>query len=61
LNTAFIKGDKSKQFENFSIKYMRGAEPIMKLLDADGNVVEELNIQKWDTDTITEFLTEHIS
>jgi len=55
--SAFIKSDKSKQFENFSVKYVRGADPVIKLLDAEESVVEELNIEKWDTDTITEYLT----
>ena len=57
---AFIRGDKSRKFPNLSVKYMRGAEPVIKLLDADGEVADELNIQKWDTDTIDEFLTQHL-
>lgn len=57
---AFIKGEKSKQFENFTVKYVRGAEPVIKLMDAEGEVLEELNIQKWDTNTIEEFLQEHL-
>jgi len=59
--SAFIKSDKPKEYENLSVKYVRGAEPTIKLLDSEGNVLEELNIQKWDTNTIIEFLNEHIS
>jgi len=58
---AFIRGDKSKKFPNLSVKYTRGAEPVIKLLDAAGEEVDELNIQKWDTDTIDEFLTAHLA
>jgi hypothetical protein len=35
---------------------VRGADPTIKLLSDDGDVQEELNIEKWDTDTIKEFL-----
>ncbi|CAG2113804.1 unnamed protein product [Medioppia subpectinata] len=58
---AFIRGDKSKKFPNLSVKYMRGADPVIKLLDAAGEEVDELNIQKWDTDTIDEFLEQHLA
>lgn len=49
---AFIRGDMSKKFSNLKIKFVRGITPILKLLDEKHNVVDELNIQKWDTDTI---------
>jgi len=39
---------------------MRGADPVIKLVSGDGEVGEELSIQKWDTDTIEEFLREHL-
>lgn len=42
----------SKKFSNLKIKFVRGITPILKLLDEKHNVVDELNIQKWDTDTI---------
>ena len=57
---AFVKSDLPNSFSGFSVKYVRGADPVIKLLDADGNVQEELSIQKWDTDTITDFLKEHL-
>lgn len=57
---AFVRGPKHKQFPNLSIKYLRGADPIIKLMDDRGEVQEELSIKKWDTDTIEEFLFEHL-
>ncbi|KAL5483813.1 hypothetical protein EMCRGX_G020228 [Ephydatia muelleri] len=59
-NTAFIKGDKSKQF-NVEIKYKKGADPVLSLLDESRTVVDTLAIDKWDTDTLVEFLTERLS
>ena len=35
---------------------MRGADPIIKLLDEDEEVAEELAISKWNTDSVEEFL-----
>jgi len=55
-----VRGDRSKSFPGLSVKYVRGADPVIKLLDSDGNSQEELSIQKWDTDTVIEFLTEHL-
>lgn len=53
---AFIRGDMSKKFSNLKIKFVRGITPILKLLDEKHNVVDELNIQKWDTDTIQVYI-----
>lgn len=58
---AFVKSSRPDQFPNLSIKYLRGADPVIKLVDDGGEVQEELNIKKWDTDTIEEFLREHLS
>ncbi len=57
---AFVKSDKPKQFPNFSIKYIRAAYPTIKLMNAGGEVVDELSIDKWDTNTIEEFLHQHL-
>jgi len=57
---AFVKSDKSKDFPNLTIKYVRGAEPVIKLIESGGDVEEEMSIQKWDTDTIKDFLREHL-
>nr|CAH0112936.1 unnamed protein product [Daphnia galeata] len=60
LEVSFIKSDKARGFPNLSIKYVRGADPIIKLLDADGAVQEELAIDKWNTDSVEEFLKMHL-
>ncbi|XP_053208996.1 selenoprotein F-like [Panonychus citri] len=57
---AFIKSDRPKQYENLTVKWVRGTLPTMKLLDENGNLAEELSLTKWDTDTVTEFLDEHL-
>jgi len=35
---------------------VRGADPIIKLLDEDEEVAETLAIDKWNTDSVEEFL-----
>ena len=60
LLPAFIKSDKARGFPNLKVKYVRGADPIIKLLDADGAVQEELAIDKWNTDSVEEFLKMHL-
>lgn len=57
---AFIKSDRPAKFPNLSIKYLRGADPIVKLLDKNDNVVETLSITKWNTDTVEEFFETHL-
>ena len=44
-------------FRNLVTKNVRGAAPRLKLLDDTDQVVELLNIEKWDTDTVAEFLS----
>lgn len=39
---------------------MRGLDPIVKLLNDDGEVVEVLSITKWNTDTVEEFFETHL-
>jgi hypothetical protein len=43
-----------------TVNYVRGADPTIKLLSDDGDVIEEMNIEKWNTDTIVEFLNTHL-
>ncbi|CAB1325903.1 unnamed protein product [Coregonus sp. 'balchen'] len=52
--------DKPKMFKGLQIKYVRGADPILKLLDDNGNIAEELSILKWNTDSVEEFLSEKL-
>lgn len=42
--------------QGLTVHYVRGADPTIKLLSEAGEVQEELNIEKWNTDTIAEFL-----
>lgn len=53
---AFIKGDRPERYPGLTIKYVRGADPIIKLLDDEEDVIETLAIDKWNTDSVEEFL-----
>ncbi|XP_067643264.1 selenoprotein F [Eurosta solidaginis] len=57
---AFIKSGRPAKYSNLQIKYMRGLDPTVKLLDAKGNVQETLSITKWNTDTVDEFFDTHL-
>ncbi|XP_046387770.1 selenoprotein F [Ischnura elegans] len=57
---AFIKSDRPAKYPNLQIKYVRGLDPIIKLMDAEGNVQEVLAIDKWNTETVDEFLRTHL-
>ena len=48
------------RYPGLTIKYVRGKDPIIKLLDEDDDVVEELAIDKWNTDSVEEFLDTYI-
>lgn len=56
--SAFID-HQSKQLTNFKVKYVKGAGPVIKLYGDSGDE-EEVNIEKWDQDTIVQFLDEKI-
>ncbi|KAJ8038218.1 Selenoprotein F [Holothuria leucospilota] len=60
-NDSFVKSDRPHQFPNLQIKYKKGADPILKFLDADDNVAEVMSIEKWNTDTVEEFLQQHLT
>lgn len=57
---AFVKSDKPQQFPGLTVRYMRGADPVIKLLDDDRQVVETLAIDKWNTDSVEEFFKERL-
>lgn len=57
---AFVKSDRPNQFPGLTIRYIRGADPMIKLLDESKNVVETLGIEKWDTDTVEAFFKERL-
>jgi len=58
---AFIKSERVNDWPGLRINYVRGADPYIKLLNDDGDMVEMLNIEKWNTDTIIEFLNERLA
>lgn len=55
-----MKSDKPQQFPGLTVRYMRGADPVIKLLDDDRQVVETLAIDKWNTDSMEEFFKERL-
>ncbi|KAK9695936.1 Sep15/SelM redox domain [Popillia japonica] len=57
---AFIKSDRPSKFPNLQIKYIRGLDPIIKLYDKDGFLKETVAIEKWNTDSVEEFLNTHL-
>ncbi|XP_050303746.1 selenoprotein F [Anthonomus grandis grandis] len=57
---AFIKSDRPGKFPNLQIKYVRGLDPIIKLYDKDGHLQETVAIEKWNTDSVDEFLSTHL-
>jgi len=57
---AFIKSDRPKAFPNLTIKYVRGKDPTVLLLDENEDVQEVLSVEKWDTDNIEDFFNEKL-
>ncbi|XP_023018475.1 selenoprotein F [Leptinotarsa decemlineata] len=57
---AFIKSHRPSLFPNLQIKYVRGLDPIIKLYDKDGHLQETVAIEKWNTDSVEEFLNTHL-
>lgn len=55
-----MKSDRPSQYPGLNVKYVRGADPIIKLMDENKQVVETLSIEKWNTDSVEEFLNEHL-
>jgi len=53
---AFIKSERPARYPGLTIKYVRGADPVIKLLDEEEDVAETLAIDKWNTDSVEEFL-----
>ncbi len=57
---AFVKSDRPNQFPGLSVKYKKGADPVIKLLNDKREVLETLSIEKWNTDSVEEFLNERL-
>ncbi|KTF73678.1 hypothetical protein cypCar_00040578 [Cyprinus carpio] len=49
-----------KLYPGAILEYVRGSDPVLKLLDDNGNIAEELSILKWNTDSVEEFLSEKL-
>lgn len=58
---AFIKSDRPQKFKNLQIKYVRGLDPVIKLYNAENKVEDVLDIHKWNTDSVDEFLQTHLA
>uniref|UniRef100_A0A915EPZ9 Selenoprotein F n=1 Tax=Ditylenchus dipsaci TaxID=166011 RepID=A0A915EPZ9_9BILA len=55
--TAFIRGEMKDQWgSKLKIRHVRGVLPTISLKGEDGQTAKSLNVEKWDTNTITEFL-----
>lgn len=57
---AFVKSERPNQFPGLTVRYVRGADPVLKLLNDRKEVAEELSIEKWNTDSVEEFLAERL-
>jgi hypothetical protein len=57
---AFVKSEKVNRFPSLSVKYVRGADPSVKLYTEDGTLAQTLGIDKWNTDTLEEFLADKL-
>lgn len=57
---AFVRSDRPAKFPNLRINFVRGADPILKLHDENNDVKEVLSIEKWNTDSVEEFLNERL-
>jgi hypothetical protein len=55
-----VKSDRPNQFPGLSVKYVRGADPVIKLLNERKEVVDTLSIEKWNTDSMEEFFSERL-
>lgn len=54
---AFIENfENSKQFPNLKFQHIFGINPRLKLYDEHNHMLKQMDIHKWDTDAITEYL-----
>lgn len=49
-----------QRWSGLRVRYMRGADPVIKLMNEERTVVETLSIEKWNTDSIEEFFEERL-
>ena len=55
-----MKSDRPKQFPGLTVRYVRGADPAIRLLNEEHDVVETLGIEKWNTDSVEAFFQERL-
>jgi len=55
-----VQGSRPAAFPNLEVKYVRGADPELLLMDGSGEVKERLAIDKWNTDSVEEFLETYL-
>ncbi|KAF4021612.1 hypothetical protein G4228_012892 [Cervus hanglu yarkandensis] len=60
MQELFLKSVDENWGGSLKSKYVRGSDPVLKLLDDSGNIAEELSILKWNTDSVEEFLSEKL-
>ncbi|GFO45640.1 selenoprotein f [Plakobranchus ocellatus] len=60
LVVSFVRGDRLDQFPGLTVKYARGADPVIRLLDENREVQETLGVDKWNTDSLEEFFKLHL-
>jgi hypothetical protein len=58
--SAFVKSERPNQFPGLEIKYVRGADPEIHLMDENREVRETLGIEKWNTDSVEQFFHERL-
>ena len=58
--SAFVKSERVDNFPGLTVKYVRGSDPYITLMNEQRDVVETLSIDKWNTDSVEEFLKEHL-
>ncbi|XP_043475662.1 selenoprotein F [Leptopilina heterotoma] len=57
---AFINSDLPSNFKNLQIRFVNGLDPIIRLYE--NNVkVDDVDIHKWNTDSVNEFLSTYLS
>lgn len=49
-----------EKFPRLSVRNARGSEPFLVLQDDSREAKETLSIDKWNTDSLEEFLTQHL-
>jgi len=55
-----VKSGRLSAFPGLKIRYARGADPVIKLLDENREVQETLGVDKWNTDSVEEFFQMHL-